>query len=428
MLPPLAPTPSGQAGLSALKAIWQSQSVLPALQAFHHASGDVFRIGLPGFQPTFLAGADACQFVLSTARQKLLWQNENDPVAKLLGHGVLVTDGAEHDHLRALQEPALHQRMFQQFMRVFVQRTRQVTAQWQDGGQVDMLVEMRKIALLILVDSLFGADFSPQLRSLWQAILKTLRYISPGLWLIFPDLPRPGYRSALQAMDNYLFQLIAERKQRAAQGDDLLALLIQAGLSDSLIRDQLLTMLIAGHDTSTALLAWTFLSLGQHPHILADVYQEMAQAALPELPSPEQLKQLALTERVLAETLRLYPPIHAGNRLPAEDLTFNGYRIPAHQRVIYSIYLTQRHPDSWQNPNQFQPDRFLKRPPAWTYLPFGGGPRICIGYQYAQVEAKAVLLEVLRHWQVQLLSEKVHLHMGATLEPRPGVQMRVTRR
>ena len=136
---------------------------------------------------------------------------------------------------------------------------------------------------------------------------------------------------------------------------------------------------------------------------------------------------------VIKETLRLYPPIHVGNRRADEDLALCGYRIPAGTRVMYSIYLSHRDPDHWSEPEKFDPDRFRHeaeedRPP-FTYVPFGGGPRNCIGAAFAQVESKVVLARLLREWDLELLNGKqIHPHMGATLEPRPGVLMRVRRR
>ncbi|HUN23490.1 MAG TPA: cytochrome P450 [Anaerolineales bacterium] len=320
----------------------------------------------------------------------------------------------------------MHRNLMQGFLTSFQLRTRQALSTWQTGNHYEMLAEMRKIALLILVDCLFGADFTPYLQSLWHSILRTLAYISPGLWLIFPDLPRFGYQAAIAKVDGYLFSLIQHRRTHPIAGDDLLSLLIAAGLDDRLIRDQLLTMLIAGHDTSTALLAWALYCLGKSPDHLEKVAAEVRAVPLENPFSLDDLKSFTTLEWVLQETLRLYPPIHAGNRLTNRAISFNGFTIPAHQRVIYSIYLTQRHPDFWQSPNQFMPERFLQRPAAWTYLPFGGGERICIGYLFAQIEAKAVLATLLREWQVQLLPQRVSLHMGATLEPRPGVRMKVT--
>jgi cytochrome P450 len=292
---------------------------------------------------------------------------------------------------------------------------------------------MRKIALLILLDALYRVDFAPELDELWDAILGLIGYISPGLWMMWPSLPRPGYRGALRQMDEYLYRIIRERRalMETSQDDgrDLLGSLINAGLDDDLIRDQLLTILIAGHDTGTALMAWTLYLLGLHPPALRRARDEAEAVLGSGTPDPKRLSQLDYLGRVIKEALRLYPPIHLGSRLSAIDLEFNGYHIPAGERVIYSIYLTQRHPAYWPDPQRFDPDRYAPgaRQTPYAWLGFGGGPRNCIGGGFGLMEARVVLSHLIRRFDMTLVEHRVHPHMGATLEPRPGVRMRVRR-
>ncbi len=242
-------------------------------------------------------------------------------------------------------------------------------------------------------------------------------------------------------MDAFLYGIIRERRQALADGmaadaSDLLSQLILApDLDDGRIRDQLLTMLIAGHDTSTALLAWTLYLLGSHPETLGRVWAEgfTTLSSHTEAPTLEELNELHLLDQVIKEALRMYPPIHVGNRHAGEDMNVCSYHVPAGTRVMYSIYLTHRDRDYWENPEQFCPARFDRqqesRRPAFAYVPFGGGPRNCIGAAFAQVEAKIVLARILQLFEIELLNgDKIFPYMGATLEPRPGVQMRIRRR
>lgn len=423
------PTPDSQTGLRALQAMLGERHPLAALQVFHDELGDVFRIQLPGFTPVVLVGPQAARFVLVEERGELLWRNEADPVVALLRHGLLVEDGQAHDDLRRLMNPALHRRMLERYLAEMIQAVDQVTSHWHDGDVVDMLVEMRKIALLILVGTLFGADFQPELQPLWQPILDSIRFISPGIWMVWHDAPRPQYRSGLQRLDDYLYRLIRERR---ALGDfrdapDLLGTLIASGMTDDLIRDQLLTMLIAGHDTSTALLSWALFLLGSHPQAYQRAQDEVDAFNFSGQVTIEQLSGLRYLDSVIREALRLYPPIHLGSRLAATDLDYQGYRIPAGERVIYSIYLTQRHRGHWQDPHRFLPERHASggQKTPYTWLAFGGGPRNCIGAAFGQVEAKLVLATVLRRFDLQLVERHVRPHMGATLEPHPGVRMRL---
>jgi cytochrome P450 len=287
--------------------------------------------------------------------------------------------------------PALHKRMVAGYAGRIVRQVDRVSARWPKGGAIDALVEMRRIALLSIVDSLFGVDAGKDMARLWRPLLKTLAYISPGPWLVWRDMPRPGYRRALRRMDAYLYAVIRARRRADAAGADLLGLLLEADLPDDLI-----TMLIAGHDTSTALLAWALALLGGHPAVLARARQEVDEALGSEPPAAERLDALPYLGQVIDETLRLYPPIHLGNRIAMTDLTFGGYRIPEGRRVLYSIYLAHRDPAHWPEPARFDPERFSaanKRGRApYTYLPFGGGRRNCIGYAFAEVEARVCLL------------------------------------
>jgi cytochrome P450 len=434
MLHPI-PTPDSQTGLRALRALLQFGHPLAALQVFHNELGDIFRVNLPGFTPVVLVGPQAARFVLVQKRGELRWRNENDPVTHLLRHGVLVEDGEVHDRLRRTMNPALHRRMLAGYVADMWTCARQVTAEWGKAGRVDMLVEMRKVALLALMQTLYRVDYTPQLRPLWDAVLGSIRFISPGLWMIWQGMPQPQYRRAIRQVDDYLYQIIAQ-KRTAWQVDsetatDLLGLLIDSGMDDHLIRDQLLTILIAGHDTVTALMAWALFLLGQHPQVYRKVQAEVVSVLDPvEPPTVEHLERLDYLDWVIKEALRMYPPIHLGSRLAAVDLEYEGFLIPAGERVIYSIYLTQRDSKYWPDPNNFLPERHApgNRQIPYAWLAFGGGPRNCIGAAFGQLEAKVVLGMVLRCFDLLPIEARVKPHMGATLEPRPGVIMQVQER
>ena len=428
------PTPGGDAGRVALQALLRERSMMAPLRVFHRMLGNIFRITVPGFRPVMMAGPEANRFVLVEARDQLSWRPEGDPVVDLLRHGVLIEDGEWHDRLRGQMTPALHKKRMAGYVESMWRRTDQVVDGWHGSGPHDMLDEMRKVALLILMETLYKVDFTPELERLWPAILKLLQYISPGFWLLWRGVPRPGYTEAIQMMDDYLYRIIRERRADPGETDDLLGLLVASDwMSDGLIRDQLLTMFIAGHDTSTALLAWALYLLGKHPEAMARARAEVDAVLGRADPTYETVEQLDYLDRVIKETLRLYPPIHLGTRRATADLTFDGYGIPAGDRVVYSIYLTHRDPKQWQEPHRFDPERFLvtrgqRTYEPYAYVPFGGGPRNCIGAVYGQVEAKVVLARLLQTVELTLADVPVHEHMGATLEPRPGVMMSVKER
>jgi cytochrome P450 len=416
-----------------LRAFWQERSPLSALKILRDHLGYIFQIVLPGFRPIVLSGPKYNRFLLVSGRENFHWRTESDPVTGLLRHGVLVEDGERHDTLRKPMDAALSRKRVSAHTRVFWQATDAVTSQWENGATVDMLVEMRKIALLILMQSLFEVDFRPHLEQLFDPIIKIIKYISPGAWLVWPKFPRPGYRRSIRQVDEYLYGIIRERRENPDGKDDLLTQMVNdPEWSDDLIRDQLLTLLIAGHDTSTALLAWALYLLGKHPETLAQAQEEIDTILDAQPPTNTSIKKLHYLDLILKETLRLYPPIHMGNRRSATDISLDKYRIPKDARVMYSIYLTHRDPEFWPEPESFQPERFDRsqgaKPTAYAYLPFGGGPRACVGAAFAQVEAKTVLARLLQTFELELLSKDIRPHMGATLEPHPGVQMQVHRR
>ena len=427
------PQADAELGLQVLKAFRRERSPLVALRLMRDNLGDIFQINLPGFKPVFMSGPKYSRFVLVDGRENFLWRNESDPVTRLLRHGLLVEDGTPHDRLRAPMNEILSGKHVPAHVETFWASTDTVTQHWQHGDSVDMLVEMRKIALLIFMQALFAVDFGPDLERLWQPVLGLLKYISPGLWIIAPNLPRPGYNKHIQSMDNYLYALIRDRRANPIQSDDLLTRLVNIPeFDDDLIRDQLLTMLIAGHDTSTALLAWTLYLLGTHPKAMERATKEARSTLHGSVPTTQSLTDLSFLDMVIKESLRLYPPIHVGNRRAAIDIHIDEYRIPFGTRVMYSIYLTQRDPKYWSEPDAFHPERFDRslgyKPIAFSYLPFGGGPRTCIGAAFAQVEAKAVLARLLTKFELKLVDTNVKPFMGATLEPRPGVMMRILHR
>ena len=404
-------------GRAALRSFIKEGSPLGPLKIMARHLGYFFQIPLPMFKPYVVFGPEANRKVLVTERDKVAWRN-NDPVTDLLDSGVLVVDGEDHDRYRKLMEPPLHPSRLPDYTSQFISHTDKVSAQWQDGETVDMLVESRKIALLIIMQTLFSKDVWDDLPLIWTPILKAIEYISPGGWIIWRKMPRPGYKKHLKTLDEYLYRIIAERRMGHFE-QDLLQHLIDAGLTDKVIRDQMLTMMIAGHDTSTALLAWTFALLGQHPNIHQRVVQEV-----------DTMDRSPLLDQVIKESLRLYPPIHIGNRRIAEEMEFSDGTVPKDERMFYSIYLTHRDPSIWENADSFCPERFAngRKTPPFSYVPFGGGPRACIGAAFGQAEARIVMAKLLKTYTFEFTNHKIHPHMGATLEPRPGVMMKATKR
>lgn len=425
--PATIPLPGPIIGLAGLRAMWQRRGVIGAFEAFHRALGDVFRLPLPGFSAVVLAGPEAARFLMVTARDDLRWRIPADPITRLLRHGVLVEDGTTHDALRAAMSPPLHAAMLRRSVSAMLHRTDQVSATWPADVAFDLRPGLRQIAVLVMGDVLFGADLTPDLARLWRGVLHTLRYVSPGPWVLWRPLHPLTYSRHINRLDSALYHIIAARRRAPTNDSDLLGALIAAGLTDDLIRDQMMTMIVAAQDTSAALASWALALLGRHPATLHALQAEVRGALHDEAPTADAVNRLPLLKAVLNETMRLYPPIHIGSRVAAHDLTFNGYRIAAGERLMFSIYLTHRHPAYWDEPHRFRPERFRDgtRQTPYTFLPFGGGPRNCIGAALAQLESRVVLARLLQRFHLTPVPGPLRPHMGATLEPRPAVRYRI---
>ncbi len=441
----ILPTAQPETGLRVLKGLARDRSLLTAMSIMRDEVGPVFQITLPGFQPAVMVGPESNRQIMVSQSRHFHWRSPADPVTKLLRHGLLVEDGETHAARRAEMEPLMQKQHVMSHIPAMQVYTDRVLADWADGSVQDMLVEMRRAALLIFMGTLLNVEFGPDMERMWRPILRAIKFISPGLWIIWPEMPRPGYKKAQAEMNDYLLGIIRERRQRLETGrletqspisslksPDLLTHLVSLPhMTDDLIRDQILTMLIAGHDTSTALLAWALHLLGKHPEALAQAVAEVDGVVGQDDLTAAHLRQLPYLDSFIKETLRLYPPIHVGNRIVAEDTAVSGYELKAGTRVMASIYLSHRDGRYWEAPDEFRPERFArsaKKPPAFTYVPFGGGARACIGAAFAQVEAKVVLARILQQFELEDVGRKVRPYMGATLEPHPGVFLRVRKR
>lgn len=425
VLPPTFTQMGTRSKLLALKALTRGfRGLLPVLEIARQELGDIFQVNLPGFHSVFVAHPHGLRQVLVDERDAYLWRPHDDPVARLLRQGILVVDGEMHDRLQAILLPSNLPKHFVPRSQNIWQKVDCIIDTWKPGRTYNMFVEMRKIALIIFEHVYFSYDLLPEMGIIWRPLLKALHYISPGKWILTGVSDPP---SEIATLDAHLFALIRQRRSHPHSSDDLITHLVQALDDDHLIRDQMLTMLIAGHDTSTAHLAWTLYLLGTHPAWQERVQRQIQDELKGAPPTPADVNRLTILDQVVKESLRLYPPIHVGNRFTARDVTLMGYYIPRGTRVMLSYYLVQRHPDYWDNPWDFRPERWQPdfRPAPFSYVPFGGGPRNCIGGAFARLEVRLVLARILQRVHLQLQNNKVSTSMGASLDPYPNVNMRV---
>lgn len=357
-----------------------------------------------------------------------------------LGDGLVTLEGAEHRRHRRLVQPVMHTGSITAQAQAMVELTTGQVRTWADGSTVDVLAEMQELTLRIVCAALFQVPTPAETERFVAAVHAFAASLNVVLRRAFPIpgwLPSAGNRlrrRTVRAVDALAYDLV--RRRRAAPGEDLVSLLVAArdedggpALDDREVRDELMTMFFAGHETSAAALTWALYLLASHPDVAAGVRAEVA-ALGTDAVSMADLPRLPLLGQVVAETLRLYPPVWVFDRSPREDIEVGGYRIPRGANVLLSPWVVHRDPRLWDEPDEFRLDRFAGGTPSrGAYLPFGDGPRICVGNRFAEAEIRIVLATLLPRVDLSLVDgAAVRPEGDATLRPRGGLPMVVRRR
>ena len=369
----------------------------------------------------------------------------------MMGDGLTASTGAFHLKQRRLMQPRFHRRYIQRYAEAMTEFSSRKSRQWQDGAMVDMEQEMRGLTLQIVAKALFDIETSDVVRRVGESFAETEGYIylrlTQPVFLrrLLHNLPLPStrrFKAARAYLDDLIYGLIKERRQSGAEGGDLLCMLLQAryeneegeddgGMSDELVRDEAVSLYIAGHDTTATTLAYAFYLLSQNPEVEKRFHAELdgvlgdRDAMLDDLPN------LPFTEQIITETLRLYPPFWLLGRMTFEPIELGGCRIPAGVSVVVSPLITQRDPRWFDSPLEFRPERwtseFRSGLPRFAYFPFGGGPHQCIGEGFAWMEAKIALATLHRRWRATTRS-KAEIMPRTTLKVKGGMPMRLERR
>ena len=374
-----------------------------------------------------------------------------ETVRWMMGDGLTASAGGLHLKQRRLIQPRFHHRYIEKYAEAMTEMSSRKSQQWRDGAMVDMEQEMRGLTLQIVAKALFDIETRDVVRRVGESFAETEGYIyrrltqPVSLRRLLHNLPLPStrrFKAARAYLDELIYGLIKERRQSGAEGEDLLCLLMQARyedaeseedsrMSDELVRDEAVSLYIAGHDTTATTLTYALYLLSQYPEVEKRFHAELDDVLGDRDATLDDLPHLPLTDKVITETLRLYPPFWLLGRMVFEPIELGGYHIPPGVSVVASPLVTQRDPRWFDNPLEFRPERwtseFRSELPRFAYFPFGGGPHQCIGEGFAWMEAKIALATLCRRWRATTRAE-AEIMPRTTLKVKGGLPMTLERR
>jgi cytochrome P450 len=364
---------------------------------------------------------------------------------KILGNGLVNSEGDFWRRQRRLAQPAFQKSRINEYAATMIEHALAHAARWQDGDEREIGEEMSRLACGIAVKTLFGLDVGPEADRVSENLTFLMRFQMERVRspIRFPEnFPRPKQRraqAAFEFLDALVYRIIAERRARGSEGNDLLSRLIAAmdedgsQMTPKQLRDETMTLFLAGHETTALTLTWTWYLLAQNPAAEARLLEELSRVLGNRTAHPEDLEALPYLDAVIREALRLYPPAYILGRMAVEPFELGSYSFPAGTTVLMSQWIMHRDPRYFSEPHAFRPERWLDdlaaRLPAHAYFPFGGGPRRCIGQGFAMMEAALVAATLVHRFRFQLVPvQSVEPDPLITLRPRGGIRMKIHRR
>lgn len=443
----LAPGPRGTVLLGNLREF--RRDVLGLLESSARDYGDVVRFRLGPQVIHLINSPEYVEHVLQSNQKNYERANTRsvNNMRMITGDSLLTLSGEEWRAQRRMIQPVFHHQHLRGFRDCMVEETGKMLERWRElaagGREIELCSEMSRLTYSIVGRTLFGADISADAETVERSMAVVLEHIYHrlehvlNLPAIFPTPANRRFREALDGLDDVVYRMIAQRKERSREGADLLSLMMRArdpetgeGLSDVELRNETITLLLAGHETTANALSWTFHHLSRHPEMESRLRNEVSDVLAERLPQTEDLSRLLYTSAVLNESMRLSPPIWAAERHVINDDEIGGYHIPAGSTVVVSAYVLHRHQAYWSDPEAFQPERFLQNGeihyPKGAFLPFGAGAHQCIGSHFAMMEARIILSMILQKFRLQPVEgHPVEPNPGITLRPRDGLRMHV---
>jgi cytochrome P450 len=416
-----------------------SRDPLKVLTAWAREYGDIFYYRAGWIHVYFLNHPDYIESVLVNQ-----YQNFNkDRVIRnsrwLFGNGLLTSEGSDWMRQRRLSQPAFHRERITSYAQTMTSYTKEMLNSWKDGETRDIHQEMMRLTVRIVAKVLFSVDVSEETEKVAASLNVLMQQGSGGRMVLpasFRYLPFPAMarvRRAARLLDEVVYAMIRKRRATDCDAGDLLSMLLQAEdedgsrMTDQQLRDEAITFLLAGHETTALSLTWIWYLLSQHPEVEHRLREELRLVLNGRVPVAQDLVRLPYTEQVVKEAMRLYPPAWGVARTVVKDCEIGGYQIPLGANIVASQWVMHRDPRYFSDPEKFNPDRWstvTPRLPRFAYFPFGGGPRVCIGAAFAMMEAMLLLATIAQQFQLRLVpGHQIAAMPSITLRPANGVSM-----
>ncbi len=409
--------------------------------------GDVTTFRLGPQRAYFLNHPELVRDLLVVSHHKFVKGRALQRAKRLLGEGLLTAEGDFHLRQRRMIQPAFHRQRIAEYARSMVEYAERLSDRWKDGQTLDIDQEMMRLTLQIVARTLFSADVDSEADEVGQAMTNLINLFN---YLLLPfaeyleKIPLPQtrrFRNAKDTLDAVIYKFIRERRESGENTGDLLSMLLAARdeddggrMTDEQVRNEAMTLFLAGHETTANALTFTWYLLSENPEAESKLHEELSNVLGDRPPTIDDLPNLRYTEAVLAEAMRLYPPAWAIGRLSIEDHEYGGFDVAKNSLLLVSPFVTQRDPRFWADADKFVPERWFDQSVKeasnrFIYFPFGGGVRRCIGEQFAWTEGTLLIASLARRWKLTLdPDQKIGLKPMITLRPKYGMRMTIERR
>lgn len=415
------------------------------LERMAREHGDLVHFRLGPQQTYLLSNPDHIRDVLVTNQRNFTKSLVLQRMKTLLGEGLLTSEGEFHLRQRRLAQPAFHRDRLAGYAKVMTEFALRTREGWKEGETIDVDAAMMRLTLGIVAKTLFSTGVESEADEIGAALTVIMHLfrvlLLPGAKILH-WLPTPvglRYQKARRRLDQTIYKMIAERRKTGEDHGDLLSMLLMArdedggGMDDKQVRDEAMTLFLAGHETTANALTWTLYLLSQNPDCERKMHEEIDRVLGGRTPAFEDLPQLRYTEMVMAESMRIFPPVWSVGRMAKADYPIDGCTIPAGSILLMSTWVVHHHPKLYPDPLRFDPERWTPEAkearPKFAYFPFGGGSRVCIGERFAWMEGVLVLAAMAQRWKLRLApGHPVEPLPLITLRPKFGMKMRVEAR